>query len=370
MIYHILNDEKFSDWVILSYNELNKENNNEFILVSNSDTSKYLNKFDIKFVSTKYFLEEFKPTDQDVLIFYFLHLHNILFLLKRKRLNCKKIWIGYGADYYYYLLNSRNFQSLYLKNTLKKFNLFNGHFFIKRVALVIYQKLFFLVKVLPALKTLTHFAPILPNEFSIVKNKFPSLTFDYLDFTFGDLEFLGLNREFVKGTDILLGNSATFACNHIDVLELFNHIHIPNQIVIPISYGNQKYKYFLRSYIPQNYQHFNIKLLSEFLPLIEYNQILDKCGFAIMPHLRQQGMGNIYSLLFSGTKLFLFRKNPVYEFLKGLGVCFYSIEDLVSNPQLLSLPLEQSEMELNREIIINHYSKEKSFERIQKIINL
>ncbi|MDO6439164.1 TDP-N-acetylfucosamine:lipid II N-acetylfucosaminyltransferase [Cyclobacterium sp. 1_MG-2023] len=370
MIYHILNDEKFSDWVIESFKKFNGDENHRFFLVSNSKSSKYFNDPSVKFVSKYFFLNDFIPLDHDVVIFYFLHLHNISFLLKRKNLKCKKIWIGYGADYYYYLLNSTSFQSLYLKITQNLFYSFNGHFLFKRIALAIYQKIFLYGKVLPALKTLTHFAPIIPNEFSIIKDKYPSLNFDCIDFTFGDVSYLNQNNKFHKGENILLGNSATFSCNHIDILESINHLGITNKIVIPLSYGHAKYKDFLIDYIPKNYPNLNFEILGKFLPLNEYNQILNQCGFAIMPHLRQQGMGNIYSLLYSGTKLFLFKKNPVYEFLKGLGVCFYAIEDLMLNAKLLISPLAQDEMDQNRKIIINHYSKEKSFERIQKIVKL
>jgi hypothetical protein len=370
MVYHILNDEKFSDWVVLSFSKFNRYVNNEFFLISNNSSSKYFNEYPVKFVSKEFFLKDFKPTPNDIVIFYFLHLHSISFLLKFKKLKCKKIWVGYGADYYYYLLNSYNFQSLYLKNTLKIFNILNGYYYIKKLALIVYQKIFFQIKVLPALRTLTHFAPVIPNEFLLIKNKFPSLNFDYLEFTFGDLDFIGLNNEFVKGTDIILGNSATFACNHMDVLESLNHLYITNRIIIPISYGNPKYKKFLERHIPKNYSNFNIKLLSELLPIKEYNQILNRCGFAIMPHLRQQGMGNIYALLYSGTKLFLYKANPVYEFLKDLGIIFYSIEELISNPILLTTPLEPEKRNINRIIISKHYSKEKSLKRIQKIISL
>ena len=369
LIYHVLNDEKFTDWVISSFKGMSKRNN-IFLLVSNNSSSQYFDDPSVEFISKNFFLNDFIPENEDIVIFYFLHLNNISFLLKRKNFKFKKIWIGYGADYYYYLLNERSFHSLYLKITQNLFYSFNGHYFFKRIALTVYQKIFFLIKVMPALKTLNYFAPIIPNEFSIIKDKYPSLKFDYLDFTFGDVSFIIQTSNFHKGENILLGNSATFSCNHLDILESINHLRISNKIVIPLSYGNAKYRDFLIDYIPKNYHNLNLEILGKFLPLNEYNQILNQCGFAIMPHLRQQGMGNIYSLLYSGTKLFLFKKNPVYKFLKDMGVNFHSIEELLSNTRLLESPLTQDEMEKNRIIINNHYSKEKSFDRIQKIINL
>ncbi|GAB3006303.1 hypothetical protein GCM10027284_25280 [Cyclobacterium sediminis] len=370
MIYHILNDEKFTDWVIESFNKFEVSDKQKFILVSSKKYSNYFCDKSVKIISKEYYINDFKPNNNDLLIFYFLHLHTISFLLKIKHIKCKKIWIGYGADYYYYLLNPRSFHSFYLKKTQKYFNFINRHHFFKRMVLALYQQLFLYIKVLPALKTLTHFAPILPNEFSIIRNKFPFLNFKYLEFTFGDISFLGSTQKEICGTSILLGNSATFTCNHIDVLDILDKLKISNSIIIPLSYGNLKYKEFLNENICKDFSNLNIELLNDFLPLKRYNQVLAKCAFAIMPQLRQQGMGNIYSLLYSGTKLFLFKENPVYEFLNKLGVCFYSIEELITNPQLIAIPLGSVEVENNRRIINNYYSKEKSLDRVAKIIIL
>ena len=365
--FHILNDEKFTDWIINSFEKM-YPNQNEFFLISNNHSSTYFADSKVQFITKSFFLNGFEPIKDSVFIFYYLHTHNISFLNKWKHFNYTKIWIGYGSDYYYYLLNSNSFHSLYLKNTSILFNNINGYNIFKRIILNIYQYFFFKLNVLPALKSLNYFAPIIPNEYELIRDRYKYITFDYLEFTFGDLSYILSSDEFTNGNDILLGNSATFSTNHIDILDSFKDLNVLNKIILPLSYGNAKYKDYLLKIIPDKYPEFKIQLLDKFLPLNIYNSILNKCGFAIMPHLRQQAMGNIYSLLYSGTKLFLFKANPVYDFLRKINIIFYSIEDLLNDPSLLSSTLSFDDQEINREIIIKYYSKEKSYQRIRDIL--
>lgn len=366
MIYHILNDEKFSDWVIQSYSSVNKRNN-QFIFISDHGkiNHSFIGDFDI--FPKNWLINEFIPNDNDVVIFYYLHLHSIKFLNKFSKSNFMKIWIGYGSDYYYYLLNKFNFQSLYLNETKAIVDRMNKSNSLKKRLLPVYQFLFFKFKVFPALLALDYFAPVIPNEFTIIKRIYPELQFKYLDFTFGDISYLNCSNDFVSGSNILLGNSATYSCNHMDILKKLSSIHISNRCVIPLGYGNLNYKKFLLDTIPKRFQNMNFLFIDKFLPINEYNKLLNECSFAIMPHLRQQAMGNIYALLYSGTKLFLFNDNPVSEFLKDLNVIFYSIESLYVSPSLLNLPLSRKQMVHNRQVISKYYSKENSYKRVFKI---
>src|SRR5690606_14385139 len=115
MVYHILNDEKFSDWVIDCFKQVNP-NNNRFIIVSDTHIAQHVDEVQVEFFTKDEFYQlDVQPSD--LVVFYFLHIHNIDFLLRRN-VNFKTLWVGYGADYYYYLLNANShFGSLYLPET-------------------------------------------------------------------------------------------------------------------------------------------------------------------------------------------------------------------------------------------------------------
>lgn len=369
MIYHILNDEKFTDWVINKFDLVNK-GKNCFILVSNSKESKNIDDSRIEIFNTREFLKLVKPKEGDFFIFYFLHLHAIQFILKNKKVNYKKAWIGYGADYYYYLLRTPYFQSLYKPETLKLFKEYYQRNFLKTLLLKIYQKSFFNLKVKRAINHLNYFAPIIPNEFDLIKEEFSFENLKYLDFTFGDIEYLSLDSFSTElGDSILLNNSATFAGNHIDILEILIKINCNRKIIIPLSYGNDVFKEEIIHYTEGKLKD-QVELLTEFMPRNSYFEKVKQCGFVIMGHLRQQAMGNIYGVLYMGAKLFLFKNNPVYEFLKSIGIIVFTIEELELNATLLNSHLVESDKLKNRQIIASYYSKEASLERIKKICQL
>ncbi|WP_339677574.1 TDP-N-acetylfucosamine:lipid II N-acetylfucosaminyltransferase [Cyclobacterium marinum] len=368
-IYHILNDEKFSDWVIQAYSSSNHRKN-IFILISDNGKVNHLKNGDFSVRTRNWLINEFTPNSKDIVIFYYLHLHSIKFLNKFSESEFKKVWVGYGSDYYYYLLNKPNFQSLYLKETNITISRLNKSNILKKILLPFYQFLFFKFKVFPALQALDYFAPVIPNEFKLIKKVYPDLKFKYLNFTFGDISYLKCSNNFVNGSNILLGNSATYTCNHIDVLENLSAFRISNRFVIPLGYGNQKYKELLLDRLPQRFKKIDFYFIDKFLPIKEYNELLNQCGFAIMPHLRQQAMGNIYALLYSGTKLFLFIDNPVSEFLKNLDVIFFDIESLYVSPSLLDQPLSREQMLHNRQVIGKYYSKENSYSKVFQIDKL
>lgn len=370
MIYHILNDEKFSDWVVDSFEEINPDNN-RYIAVSSRKSSKYLERNQIEFLDISQFLADINPGPSDLVIIYFLHIHNIKFLLKKKK-TFKTLWVGYGADYYYYLLNKNQYGSLRLSQTDKAFKLINKEKAFRHFFLSFYQFLYFHLKLKVALKRVDFFAPIIPNEFKLIKKLYPHFLFKQVDFSFGDLDYLlgnEVNPNQSLGTKILIGNSATYANNHIDILNLLGSLKVSNQFFIPLSYGNHTYKKFLIDLCRSNFGG-QVEILDDFIPRFKYFDHLRECGFVIMGHLRQQGMGNIYASLYMGAKLFIFKKNPVYEFLLGLGIIVFTIEELVKNPIHLETLLSEGEKHNNREIIISHYSKESVQKRIKGIVKL
>lgn len=107
------------------------------------------------------------------------------------------------------------------------------------------------------------------------------------------------------GIHILLGNSATSTNNHLDALEKlrpFAHDNI--KIYCPLSYGDASYgdlveragvAIFGSNFIP----------LRDFIPFERYLELLSDIDIAVFNHNRQQGMGNITTLLGMGKTVYI-----------------------------------------------------------------
>jgi len=159
--------------------------------------------------------------------------------------------------------------------------------------------------------------------------------------------FGGGNEFQVAGNAILLGNSSTPSNNH---LKIFEHIYLSKnqKMIVPLTYGDEKYREKIIS-------HGNQQFEESFVPLVEFttlNQFINKlqsCQYTIMGHYRQQAFGTILIMLLAGSKLFLYRKNPLYLWLKEKGVFIYSIEEQLSKE--LKSPLTKTQKKENKTTI-------------------
>ena len=90
------------------------------------------------------------------------------------------------------------------------------------------------------------------------------------------------------GNNILVGNSAHPENNHLDIAYKLKTINLSNRkIIVPLSYGDNKYKkIILKKY--KNIFGNKFKPLLDFISIKDYLNILKSCNICIMGHLRQQ----------------------------------------------------------------------------------
>ncbi|HDX8379452.1 TPA: TDP-N-acetylfucosamine:lipid II N-acetylfucosaminyltransferase [Aeromonas salmonicida] len=275
----------------------------------------------------------------------------------------KYVWLGWGYDYY----ERGNFGCLlsnpiYLPMTLqvmgsyinpKRYKFEVPGYFKKVLMYCINSKLLYRL----AMRNMEVFSPVLPQEYKLVENRFGlGCRTAYYPWNYGVLE-----KHFIRGivTDnidtadaILLGNSATESNNHIDALELLEKLGVEKTIYLPLSYGNQKYADAVKEYIKTSPKmSVNCQVLDYFMPLDMYNETMNRCGFVIMNHVRQQALGNIVALLYRGAKVFLREESVLYYYLKSEGLVIFSIQELEHAPYLLDSHLDNCNIEKNRRIL-------------------
>ncbi len=286
--------------------------------------------------------------------------------------NVAKFWVGWGFDYYSEisspkkLLLPKTYQYRSDGNSKRKNNIF------LKMTRFIAEMLGVKKNKCEAISKLDFFAPVIPEEYDMLKSsrkwsRFP----DFLNWNYGTIE-----DHFLKGFDdvsdvgdaILLGNSASLTCNHLDAFEILARLETNGRkIVVPLSYGGEAYadkvcldggKYFGDNFLP----------LRGFLPISEYVKTISQCGFVVMNHNRQQGLGNIVIMLYLGAKVFLRKENPLYENLISQGFIISAVQDLDKNPDLIKEKLAKSDAENNKKLIIKRWSREASVNRTLRLI--
>lgn len=139
----------------------------------------------------------------------------------------------------------------------------------------------------------------------------------------------GREEDAHKGTiNIQVGNSAKASNNHLEILKALEKYKDEDvRIFVPLSYGDKAYASWL---IGEGARMFGEKFVgvTGFMPLEEYMGFLRAIDIAIFNHKRQQGMGNIISLLGMGKKVCIREDTSPWEMFRELGISVSSTSNI------------------------------------------
>lgn len=130
---------------------------------------------------------------------------------------------------------------------------------------------------------------------------------------------------------ILLGNSASKTNNHIEALEKLKACdEVIDSIICPLSYGGSK-KYVDRV-IQVGKELFGDKFqpLCDFMPKEEYFQMMRRVDMGVYNYNRQEGLGNIWSLILSGKTVYMKHDTSTTSFFKRNGIVVNDVADFAS----------------------------------------
>jgi hypothetical protein len=365
-IAHIVVDDKFTDSAFEQF-ETVAPGKNTYFLITNSKKIHHIKKTKIRKISANNCLDpQFIKhiSKYSIIIFHSLTRFNQEIAINLEKYPIKKIWIGMGYDYYDLIYKDET--KLYLPATLniltceKKYeNIFkqnNQREYLKK----------------KAISTIDLFAPVLPDEYSIVRNVFPQkFRFpQYASWNYSKSSSLFNNElQINKNSDkILLGNSATPTNNHIDaIISFLKHFSRNKKIISPLSYGDTFYAE-LFSILAKKLIGNNFFALNNFIPYDQYTNILSDCNTAIMNHIRQQAAGNVYSMLYMGATVFLRKENLLYKACCDRKLKIFSVQDLENDSNLFKYRLTDAEIKNNKYILRNLYSFSEAIRKTKNLI--
>lgn len=162
---------------------------------------------------------------------------------------------------------------------------------------------------------------------------------------------------------IQVGNSADPTNNHLQVFEQLNQLDVQNRvgkIYCPLSYGNPAYAAEIKQ---SGEAMFGDKFypLMNFMPLSQYNEILDEVDIAIFAHNRQQAMGNTINLLGRGKTVYMRADTSSYALLTKLGIKVFSLDVLSLTTQPYGVAIA------NNQRVRNYFSEDNLVKQLKKI---
>jgi dTDP-N-acetylfucosamine:lipid II N-acetylfucosaminyltransferase len=346
-ILHVINDQKFTQSCELLFS-LDKLHN--YYLPSLKGNESFLKKNSI-----------------DVLIIHFLRDDEIN-VLSTENLKIPIIWFFWGADgfslpkFHNQFLSKKTINAK-IKLSFKQ-SLLSG---VKELVKMGFKDLISYSqqsrKKINVINKMHTIVPVVPSDFEVLTNKYSikarSFHLNYIDPRLDE----NCDQDFVRGGDILLGNSASYTNNHIDVLDVLKNIELGDRrLIIPLSYGNAVYAEYVRTYTSSSKLK-NATCLMAFLPLHEYNKIVLGCEIVIMNHYRQQGLGNIVTALTIGAAIYLNERSTIFNYLVSNGIVVFTMDSL---SKLKTLTLDQKIA--NRVKCKELFSGELQHERLEQLL--
>jgi hypothetical protein len=361
-LIHIAKDEKFINSAYWQFEEILPNQNVFYILVDNLDSSnlKYL-RLKQNMVLIKNDLVSIRDFLKEIHLFTHFMFHGLdyksSYIFNRLPKNSLRFWMLFGIEFYQnmYLYDASKLlgdkTNLLFKKSLSKSR------FLKTPVRKSYYRIINNTKT-PELEIKESFenADFLgifyKEEFNFIKSRIKNKKIKNLKFSYYPLEKMVNDPEvFVSGNNILLGNSASYTNNHLEIIDILSDLDMNDKKVIcPLSYGDEYYAKKVNAEGNDKLRD-SFEALVNFMPLHKYNSYLEQCGFVIMNHYRQQAVGNVMIMLWMGAKVFLDERNTLYNYLKRLNIHVFSIKNDL-NKRELNLLLTKQERLHNRKILI------------------
>lgn len=281
----------------------------------------------------------------DVLFLHYLRAPEINFLNSVK-ISIPVVWFFWGADGF----RLGKFYNRFLLPKTKKLKLdlaFSSGFFSgirelhKRILPATIDATASYKNNIKALDKIDVIVPVMPGDYYLLKEAYPiSAKLFHINYVVPVSED---NFQVQDRPHILLGNSADFSNNHIEVIDRLAEMDLgTRKVYVPLSYGNKQYGEYIKRYVEKKLPDNGVCLM-EFLDPHTYQSIIRSCGIVLMNHLRQQAVGNIVQALMAGANVYLHPKSTVYSYLTENNFICSSVDDIDS----LSL-LSYHEVEHNR----------------------
>lgn len=363
MILHLVTDEQFTDYAIMQFSDPKMQS--EFVLIPSNHEN-----WTVKLIDKCTIIEQNSPEFEALLNrlnqYTGIILHGMFWpnwqkpILERVPKNVKVAWMVFGGEIYGQPDISSTFLAPITKFVVRLRSI------KKRSKSVAPQK--------DALELYHHIDYCLTDmheEYEFAKN-YTGGSFKHLWYNYYSIEETigSLKDKQCKGSNILIGNSASIKNNHLDVLwQLWKFGLLrklkDQKIIMPLSYGG-KWVHNLVKKVGSFVLGKRLQVLDTYIPREEYNALMLSCSTVILGYWEPAAQGNIITSLWLGMRVYLSEKSLSYQYFKRIGCAIYSIEKDLKHYGYT--PMEQKDVEQNRAILLQWYAKENMHKRNLEIV--
>ena len=363
MILHLLTEEQFTDYAIMQFSAPEMES--EFVIIpSNHEDWKV--KLEDRCTIIQLHSPEFKALLDRLDQYTGIVLHGLFWakwqkaVLERVPENVKVAWMFWGGEIY----SRHEVDDLFLAPITRKVSTIRR--FVKRIKPNTYWEV-----PLSLYGKIDYCLTDMREEYEYAK-QFTGAKFEHLWYNYYSIEETigSLKDKQCKGNNIWIGNSASVKNNHLDVLWVLRKEGLlrklkDRKVIMPLSYGGP-WVHNLVKKVGKFVLGKRLRVLDTYLPREEYNALMLSCSTLILGYLEPAAQGNIITGLWLGMRVYLSEQSFAYQYFKRIGCAIYSIEKDLK--QYGYAPMDQTDVEQNRAVLKEWYSKKNMHKRNLEIV--
>lgn len=172
-----------------------------------------------------------------------------------------------------------------------------------------------------------------------------------------------------KSNRIIVGNNGAEVNNHIDIFDIIKSSSIKDEVEFDLffSYGNSRpYSKVVRDLAKDINQ---VRLIEDFLPKEEFEAIYESSAALVINSYRQNALGNIFTAIKVGCKIYLNKRSSTYHWLIAEGFNISKVEDLKADLESGNIKLSAEQQQRNIECFINAIKSYSVQDLLDKVIN-
>jgi dTDP-N-acetylfucosamine:lipid II N-acetylfucosaminyltransferase len=328
MNLHIVPDSKFSHVFYKNLQEIDLMKNNRVVVRTREKNLKYI-KHEVPFAPL--YSSLFKKIIGDTRDYSKVYIHQFSPLMYRwvamnrfTELN----WMTWGTDLYNLPFIPQNFYESMTRGYVKHADKNEWMYLLKLYLTNMMFKNAAYAKV-------RHVLTWMNTEFDFAKNALASLSASHQFFFYENevpyhqLDSLSKvsSKRRNSPLSILVGNSGTPTNNHLDAVKKIAESGIEANLYIPLSYGDQSYINFVKQNLGF-YKNGKIEFMEKFMAFNEYLEFLSNMDALVMNHIRPQGYGNIFMMMYLNKPVLMNSKNISLPDLVAGGLKWQPLENI------------------------------------------
>lgn len=190
------------------------------------------------------------------------------------------------------------------------------------------------------------------HEYNFIKGIWPDIP-PFLQVPYPKFVYEEDNKNIIKKNDIIVGNSRSPYNNHIDIIQIIQNVQLGTNISFTLFFNYGPENQYTDIVIKLVKQIDQIRLIEDFLPIEEFNQIYKEASALIINSYRQLAGNNIITAFQNGVKVYLNEKNVLYKAFLEKGFIISNINTLESDIKTNNYKLTDFEIMHNKKALVN-----------------